>query len=817
MVHPSFKFFGYINKMSFSSTTFGLAIIKKLLPCYFNFVQFSIKNLYMIFHTFFFGRNMKKGLLVSIIATIIISSSGTILAEKTIIPITQSNGIYNDELNVHVSFPEFQSDWIQGTSQGQQIIIDGFDSIYTPNCPALPMKNFLFAIPPDATFLSLHYDVSLSTELPNTYQISSALLLIPYTDQFFPQPVQYTTDMISNSDDPYPPDGVVIQTYGSLRYYPYISICICPFTYYPVSGRLLYSTDFDITIQYETSSNEQTGIFPDLKTELLAESIFTNYDEIQQYYQKNDPKNQVLSDTAEYLIITTEDLVDTIQQSNFILWKDTVGHTVRIITVTDSDITSAAGSDLAAKIRNFLRSNYLEWGIQYVLLVGDYQTVPMRYCYPNPSNHQNTAGTPGGTGGEVPTDYYYADLSNPDETSWDDDGDGYYGEYGQDHPDFLPEVYVGRIPVNDPSRITYALNKIVSFEHDTGEWKHHALAPGAFFYFTNETAPNTRAMDGARTSAVIADTLMVNWTVSRYTEQEGLEVSAYPGSPLTESAWTQDWKQNQYAIVNWAAHGWSNLIARKVWSFDDGDHIPEANEISWPTMLDTASNLDDDYPSIVTAISCYVGYPEPNNWGNLGIDLLTQPGFGAAVGVISSARSPYGNLDWPTDLGGSDSIIYEFNNNIINHSQSVGEAFYQAKFFCNLHYGWNSYEEYIDLFTFNLYGDPSLMFEGLIGDVPQVTIVKPTSALYFLNQKIFECKKPFIIGAIDVEVTASDNGSGIAYVQFMINGELQGNVSTSPYSWRWDQRTFGKQTLTVRVYNMTGSFASDELLVRKFF
>jgi len=324
-------------------------------------------------------------------------------------------------------------------------------------------------------------------------------------------------------------------------------------------------------------------------------------------------------------------------------------------------------------------------------------------------------------------------------------------------------------------------------------------------------------MDGARIGAVIADDFMENWTVSRYTEQEGLESSEYPGAPLTETAWTQDWADNQYGIVNWGAHGWSNLIARKVWSSDDGDHIPEPNEITWPTMLSTSSNLDDDYPSIVTSISCYVGYPEPNNWGNMGIDLLTVPGYGASVGVISSARTPYGNLDWPTDLGGSDSIIYEFNNNLINRSYTVGEAFYQAKFFCNLHYAWTSYEEYIDLYTFNLFGDPALWFEGKEGNVPHVTITKPDKALYILNYKIMDCSTPFIIGAIDVEVNASDEETGITYVQFLINGELKANLTTVPYTWKSTKRTFGKQTLTVRAYNATGSFASDEVIVRKFF
>ncbi len=97
----------------------------------------------------------------------------------------------------------------------------------------------------------------------------------------------------------------------------------------------------------------------------------------------------------------------------------------------------------------------------------------MRYCYPDPTNHRFDIFD--WTSGEVPTDYYYADLSSSDADSWDLDGDGYYGEYEQDNPDFFPEVYVGRIPSNIQSRITYTLDKIVTFEQDTGEWKNNAL------------------------------------------------------------------------------------------------------------------------------------------------------------------------------------------------------------------------------------------------------------------------------------------------------------------------------------------------------
>jgi hypothetical protein len=416
--------------------------------------------------------------------------------------------------------------------------------------------------------------------------------------------------------------------------------------------------------------------------------------------------------TYDYLIITTENLYNAITTSTFIGWKTLIGYNVKIVNITDNEISSQTGNDLSEKIRNFLRSYYQNWGIEYVLIVGNHATIPMRYCYPDPTNHRFDIFDY--TSGEVPTDYYYADLTNSDSDSWDSDGDGYYGEYGQDAPDFFPEVYVGRIPTNVKSRITYALDKTVTFEQDTGDWKENALHAGAFFYFTNEGGSGDPAMDGAKLSYYIEKDIMISWTISHYSEQEGLEKSVYSWPALNEAAFINDWRNGQYSVVNWQGHGWTNRVARKVWSWDNGNGIPEANEIHWPDFININSNLDDDFPSIVTAESCYVGCPEPATGGNLGIDLLTDPSMGASIGVIASARSPYGSFDWPNNPGGSDSIIYEFNRFMINDSKKVGEALYDSKYYCNLNYGWAHWAEYLDMYTFNLFGDPSLSIEGII-------------------------------------------------------------------------------------------------------
>ena len=446
--------------------------------------------------------------------------------------------------------------------------------------------------------------------------------------------------------------------------------------------------------------------------------MFVEYSDLKKTNDDSDLIITKSNETFDFIIVTTEDLTTAITASSFIQWKESIGYNIKIVKISDSDIIDQLGDDIPAKIRNFLRQYYPIWGIKYVLLVGNHQTIPMRYCYPDPTNHKNTAGIVGGDGGDVPTDYYYADLTSPDAESWDSDGDGYYGEYGEDSPDFLAEVSVGRIPTSLSSRVTYALDKTVAFEQDIGSWKNSALHGGAFWYFTNENNNGRDAYDGATCMNEIEVNLMHGWNVNHYSEQDGLEKSAFEWPALTEEAFAGDWHNGQFSVVNWGAHGWSTGASNKIWSWDDGDSVPEGNEFDWRRFISSFSELDDDYPSIVFGISCVINYPESNQDGNIGIDLLTKPSYGAAVGVVASTRSPYGTSGWPDNLGGAESQCYEFNRFMVVEKETVGDAFYKAMYFCTSNYGWSSWAEYNNNYCFNLFGDPSLRREGIAGGFP---------------------------------------------------------------------------------------------------
>jgi hypothetical protein len=640
--------------------------------------------------------------------------------------------IAGDFLTMDISAGEYQ---IVNRGEDQLIEMEDFGHLVVPGKPMLPAKNFLIGLPPGARVQSVEVRGLGATQLPGTYRIAPTPLIMPLVEEYrYPaimenlkQEWQRNNETIYSSDLAYPSERGKLVSSGTLRKYSYASVSFYPFSYHPQSGRLIHYHAAQIIIDYHLPS------FGSLEAQRVAEfgwdtladgkasRLLANYQQIKKLYQPEGQRTKAWEETYDYVIITAGDLLNTMTSSHFPGWKSSLGYNLRYVLITDTEITSQPGDDLAEQIRNFLRAYCLPWGIEYVLLVGDCETVPMRYCFPDSTNHSFYPYDPYTYGGEVPTDYYYADLSDPDAASWDSDGDGFRGEYGQDNPDFLAEVSVGRIPTSDTSRIRYTLNKLVAFEQDTGEWKNHALHAGAILFFENQDFSGYPFIDGARCLDAIETDLMSGWTISHQSEHAGLVPSSYSWDMLTEVAFTGEWRNGQYGVVNWSGHGWPRGAARTIWAWDDGDGVPESEnptELAQYSFISTVtSDLEDDHPSIVFAISCSVGYPEANPLGNLGIDLLTLPGFGSSAGVLSATRGAAVSADPPPTGGGAESMCYEFNQRVIDNPsgpEMVGDAIYNAKFYCNQNYGWDHNYEYMNLFDYNLYGDPSLAREGAV-------------------------------------------------------------------------------------------------------
>ncbi|MFH1841911.1 MAG: C25 family cysteine peptidase, partial [bacterium] len=609
---------------------------------------------------------------------------------------------------------------------GQKIVMAGFGQLAEPGKPLLPARKFLIALPPGARVRSVEVIGLDAEELAGAYAIAPAPPVLPLSGSVgggdrveeARREWRENNSLVYGADQAYPSRVGWFEGSGSLRQYAYVAVTFCPFTYHPLSGRLIHHATARVEIDYTLpapGSPDAESVAMNNQDRAAAERarrLFVNFRDVEMSYQPDPTYREPAKDSYDYVIITPESLYPVVAASDFIPWKESLGHEVVVVLITGAKISRAPGRDLSEQIRNFLRDEYLNWGTEYVLLVGDYLDVPMRYCYPEPGNHLNEAGNPNSYSGEVPTDHYFADLSLPDSLSWDLDRDGYHGEWGEDNPDLLADVFVGRIPTSDPTRITYTLNKLVRFEQDTGNWKNRALHGAAIAFFENEDYSGYAFKDLATFIDLVETDFLGGWTVSRYSEQGGLVTSPYPWQPLTPTVFVDDWRSGQYGLVNWGGHGWSHGAHGKTWDWDDGDGVAESyapQEISHYQFVGSASNLEDDYPSIVFSLSCLVGYPEPNAWDNLGVDILTEPGFGAAAGIASGSR-----VVWVSQ-GGGELLCYEFNHFLIagpEGSEKVGEALFDAKYEVYLANSHLHHAEFWNTFCYNLYGDPALAREG---------------------------------------------------------------------------------------------------------
>ncbi|MCK4352436.1 choice-of-anchor J domain-containing protein [candidate division WOR-3 bacterium] len=626
------------------------------------------------------------------------------------------------EVCVTVDIPNFTAE--EAEDGTQRINIPGFGHLSRGGVPYLPAKVFTLAIPPGAVVTSVDVKGAMSL-LPGTYNIMSAPPLLPMsnrsklTHQIMERYAE-TKEKVYSADTFFPEVLGKFDGTGGLRKYNLVDVSVCPFSYNPVAGELRFTSSITIDVYYTLDDDklqEAKKLESDNLFEGEASEIIYNYEMAKEWYSNNKSTKSLY----DYVIITTSACSSAV--SSLVDWKTSLGYNVKI--VTKSEINSGSGIDFQQKLRNFLRDKYPQgqWGIEYVLIVGEDADIPMRRCVPwndDPDSPWNdTLLSP------VPTDLYYAELTATDNTSWNKDGDDYYGEAGDgsggagdDSPDYHADVHLGRIPWSDNSKISHICQKIVAFEQNTDiSYKKASLLGGAMSNYYNENGQGADRTDGAELMEDLMNDGIIDSTkaVTEY-EKAGVNPSTYSCDyPITQTNLINQW-QNKGIFNEWA-HGWLDSFARKVWVEDTNeDNIPQDNEMAWYNGLKStdAPSLDDNYPAIGFLCSCLCSYPEYTN--NLGAALLYQ----GSAGIVSSTRESLYRPGWSSAAdGGNASVDYYFFKKLLSDTNSthgrVGDALDAAR---NEYAGldvWDWPSRYVNIYGFMLYGEPSLCHFGRTG------------------------------------------------------------------------------------------------------
>ncbi|MGA1792192.1 MAG: C25 family cysteine peptidase, partial [bacterium] len=132
--------------------------------------------------------------------------------------------------------------------------------------------------------------------------------------------------------------------------------------------------------------------------------------------------------------------------------------------------------DLPGMIKLAISYAYKNYNCRYVMLVGDSDKFPVRYCrLPDPNSN----------GSFAPSDLYYADLYKGDGSfdNWDSNGNGYYGEINMiwgssstysdifiDKVHMRPDIALGRLPASSYSEAAIYCDKVIAYE--SANYKH---------------------------------------------------------------------------------------------------------------------------------------------------------------------------------------------------------------------------------------------------------------------------------------------------------------------------------------------------------
>ena|GEM_PF-4333530 len=396
-------------------------------------------------------------------------------------------------------------------------------------------------------------------------------------------------------------------------------------------------------------------------------------------------------ESYNYVIITTSAIENhSASLSSFIAHKQSLGYNVLVITEDEfGHFAGPAPDQRAEKIRTWLKAHYARLGIEYVLLIGDPApngsgecSIPMKMCWPEYPSY------------DAPTDYYYADLTG----DWDYDGDGLYGEAWDDHGmaggvDLNPEVLVGRIPVYDANyaALDNILLKIIDYENEPGNlnWRKNVLLPMTFI------GPD---WDGAELGEQMKDDFLSPNSFSCWRMYAPESSYKYEENLVAGENVANLWASEDYGIAVWHSHGYSRKAVTGYPGNWDGSLFHTSH-----CML-----LDNKHPSFAVQLSCESGKPDDPD--NLQYSLLKQ-GAIATLGATSIHHlQSYGYGDFDDAIPQPTCIAYQYVKRL-TANEPAGDALYLAKGEIDILSDPSS-SNLRNLYTFNLYGDPSASLFG---------------------------------------------------------------------------------------------------------
>jgi len=666
------------------------------------------------------------------------------------------------ELEFTLESPDYK---IVSREGKDRIGISGYGRVEIPGVPILPKKVVWAALPVNAKSDSVTVKISHMDrrEIAEKLAVPPAPPAVSTSEPGIwwgqGRQIQDRKDVsVYETDDYYPEKPVSVDGVYRLRDRKLARITFLPVQYNPVSQRARYVRQIRFQLVFDETAGEKgkTKTGPDYSSDHSLPAPILNPDTVE---TKGTSGNG-------YAVVTTDNLLAGLYTPgagsalyDFADHKTSLGFTVYLVTQTlciphsdgasETGYGNNSGQQRAIDVRNWLIANHGagEKSVKYVLLIGDpdpddpgdpadsYGEMPMLMCHPK------ITGDAWSSAPETPTDYFFADLTG----NWDLNDNGIYGEFPEDRGaggiDFLPEVYVGRIPFSDPAAVESILEKTMEYENVTyspGDnsrlaWRKKALLPMSILSYGTQWHGCSHD-PGFTDDAFLGVSSQIHalhpngFDTFLLTEQEGdpeyPDVGWHATSEIIGDAplykYTGDssghlldyrWNDTEnFGLVFWSLHGDSTGISRKNWTEVNPAGCPHFDNYFWRSH---AAGLSDTRPAFLVSTACLIGDPEysDSHGKSLGRELIQN---GTIVAMANSREAWYytGNFSDSDDgyLPGISLSNSEIRATVYYYAQQLSEDIPagDAVFYARQSKDPNIQMAWANNFVSNIYGDPSL-------------------------------------------------------------------------------------------------------------
>lgn len=522
--------------------------------------------------------------------------------------------------------------------------------------PNLPVVSLCFVIPTGSVVTGAALEILSERGIPGFHDI-----LPVRTTPVGAAPGPFVRDpVVYLSDDAFPSSQVVATSTGTRTGFQLGTVAFTPFRYNPLSGRLFVIESARIAIEYMEDASTPVPALTARQVENAAdilEHIVRNPSDLEVYR----PPLHSPSEVVEWVAVGAASMESVLEP--LVEMRNSMGLSAEYVTL-EWICSNYDGYDTQERIRNFLIDAYLDRGLMYVLLVGDWG-----------ETQRVSSLRIGGDSlllGET-TDLYYSDLTR----TWDGDGDHLYGE-NSDWIDYYSDIAAGRFSSDNPNHVATQVQKTMEYETESpeGAWRTTALLCGAGLW------PDVEP-DGYWGSFVcdsISGLIPPDWTQHKLYEY-------WEGHPT-----------NQIDLVNAGAsyvsdqgHGGSSGV---YWLYEPSNMFTNANY----TGMQNGGMLP-----IFHSMACNPGQLSVN--GCSAERLMMWP-YGGAIAVMYNSNYGWGT---PPAMGPSEHLELHFANMLfVNGVQRIGDMQAAAK---DAFKAWGSQacQNWV-LQENNMLGDPATLF-----------------------------------------------------------------------------------------------------------